>query len=153
MPDLAHELDCVLRLAAALVGGALLGYERESQHKAAGLRTHAMVALGSCLFTYQALIAGTGDVGRAIQGIAAGIGFIGAGAILKNTSEEHIRGLTTAGSIWLTAAVGSAAGCGLFGPALVSSATGFVVLRVLPLLSIGHPTDPGPGAHGEPTRA
>jgi putative Mg2+ transporter-C (MgtC) family protein len=147
MAQLSTELDCLLRLAAALGGGALMGYERESAQKAAGLRTHAMVALGSCLFTYQALTAGTSDVGRAIQGIAAGVGFIGAGAILKNTAEEHVRGLTTAGSIWLTAAVGSAAGCGLYVPALLSSVVGFVVLRLFPLL--GHKHGPEADAHGE----
>jgi len=121
-----------LRLSVALLLGALLGYERESAGAAAGLRTHMLVALGSALFMVIPHQAGMRieDVSRVLQGVAAGIGFLGAGAILK-MRNEHIKGLTTAAGIWLTAAVGVAAGMGLEGTAVVSAAFGWVVLYLL----------------------
>src|ERR687897_972650 len=98
LPDLAQFVRVFLRLAAALVLGGLLGYEREREGKAAGFRTHMLVALGSALFTIGPLEAGmtTGDLSRVFQGIVTGIGFIGAGTILKRTEEREIQGLTTA---------------------------------------------------------
>ncbi len=88
-------------LLAALLGGAL-GYERESVGKAAGMRTHMLVAIGSALFLLVLDLFGGGDTesARIIQGIVAGIGFLGAGAIVKDRPNEEIRGLTTAAGIW-----------------------------------------------------
>ncbi len=111
------------------------GYEREQTRKAAGLRTHILVALGSALFVLAPLEAGMppADVSRIVQGVAAGIGFIGAGAILKLTDARQIRGLTTAASIWTTAAVGMAAGLGRFGLAVLAAILALITLSVLNL--------------------
>ena len=107
LPDLAQFVRVFVRLTTAVVLGGLLGYEREREGKAAGFRTHMLVALGSALFTVGPLEAGmlTGDLSRVFQGIITGIGFIGAGTILKRTNEQEIQGLTTAANLWLTAAV------------------------------------------------
>ena len=111
LPDVSQVMPVMVRLLAAAVLGGLIGAERESVGKAAGLRTHMLVALGSALFVVAPTVAGLGegDRGRIIQGIAAGIGFIGAGTILKLTDREEIKGLTTAAGVWLTAAIGVAA--------------------------------------------
>ena len=111
VPDMREMGIVIVRLVAAALLGGMLGAERESQGKAAGLRTHMLVGLGAALFVMAPRQAGMseGDVGRIIQGIAAGIGFIGAGTILKLTDRREIQGLTTAASVWLTAAIGVAA--------------------------------------------
>ncbi|AOF85808.1 mgtC family protein [Hydrogenophaga sp. RAC07] len=121
-----------LRLTVALALGALLGYERESVGAAAGLRTHMLVALGAALFMVIPHQAGMRieDVSRVMQGVIAGIGFLGAGAIMK-LKDESIKGLTTAAGIWLTAAVGMAAGMGLEATAVVSAVFGWIVLFLL----------------------
>jgi len=133
--DIANAEDLTricIRLAVALVLGALLGYERESVGASAGLRTHMLVALGSALFMVIPHQAGMpiDDVSRVLQGVIAGIGFLGAGAIIK-LKDESIKGLTTAAGIWLTAAVGAAAGMGLEATAVVSAAFGWIVLAQL----------------------
>lgn len=134
--DLGNTEDltrlCV-RLLVAVVLGGLLGYQRESIGAAAGLRTHMLVSLGCALFVIIPLQAGMelDDLSRVIQGVTAGIGFLGAGAILKLTDENQIVGLTTAASIWLTAAVGLAAGMGREGTAVVSALFAFVILSLL----------------------
>ena len=114
LPDLAQVTRVSVRLGAAAILGGAIGYERERLGKAAGLRTHVTVALGAALFVIVIVEAGaaSGDLSRVVQGIAAGIGFIGAGAILKRAEREEIHGLTTAAIVWLTAAVGVAAGAG-----------------------------------------
>jgi putative Mg2+ transporter-C (MgtC) family protein len=121
-----------LRLSVALLLGALLGYERESVGAAAGLRTHMLVALGSALFMVIPHQAGMRieEMSRVMQGVTAGIGFLGAGAIIK-LKDESVKGLTTAAGIWLTAAVGVAAGMGLEATAVVSAAFGWIVLYLL----------------------
>jgi putative Mg2+ transporter-C (MgtC) family protein len=123
---------CV-RLVVALALGALLGFERESVGASAGLRTHMLVSLGSALFVLVPLQAGMTleQVSRVMQGITAGIGFLGAGAILKLHDENQIKGLTTAAGIWLTAATGVAAGLGLEATALLSALLAWVVLALL----------------------
>lgn len=112
--DPAYLGRIALRLSAAALLGGLIGIEREWSRKAAGLRTHMTVALGSAAFVMVVLESGGGDedVSRVIQGVAAGLGFLGAGTILKKTDESEIQGLTTAATIWLTAAVGVAVGAG-----------------------------------------
>ena len=123
---------CV-RLGVALLLGALLGYEREVAGAQAGLRTHMLVCMGSALFVLVPLQAGmpVEDVSRVMQGITAGIGFLGAGAILKLESDNVIKGLTTAAGVWLTAAVGVAAGMGLEATAVLSALFAWVVLALL----------------------
>jgi len=140
--DGAGAVRIVLRMTVALFLGAVLGYERQQTGKAAGLRTHMLVALGSALFVIAPLDAGmaTADVSRVVQGVAAGIGFIGAGAILKLTDAHQIRGLTTAASIWTTAAVGVTAGLGRFGVAVVAAILAWITLSLLSRFeSAGHP--------------
>jgi putative Mg2+ transporter-C (MgtC) family protein len=114
LPDLLHVTEVALRLAGAAVLGGLVGAEREGAGKAAGLRTHMIVALGAAMFVLAPAEAGlaAGDVSRIIQGVAAGIGFIGAGTILKRADRNEIHGLTTAAGIWLTAAIGVASAVG-----------------------------------------
>jgi putative Mg2+ transporter-C (MgtC) family protein len=134
--DLGNAEDItriVLRLLVALALGGLLGYERESIGASAGLRTHMLVSLGCALFILIPVQAGMQieDVSRVLQGVAAGIGFIGAGAILKQSNQNDIRGLTTAASIWTTAAIGVAAGMGREASAIVSAVFAFIILAIL----------------------
>jgi putative Mg2+ transporter-C (MgtC) family protein len=133
VPDAAYLARVTFRLGTAAVLGGLIGAEREYFGKAAGLRTHMTVALGCAAFVLIAIESGSdnSDLSRAIQGIAAGIGFIGAGAILKRTDEEDIQGLTTAATIWLTAAVGVAAGAGRVWLALISVVSAFLILTIM----------------------
>ncbi len=130
-PD--HLLRVFVRLAVALVLGAILGYERESEGKPAGLRTHMLVTVGSALFVLVAIEAGVAkdQLSRVIQGLATGIGFLGAGAILKLSEKREIHGLTTAANVWVAAAVGLAVGMGFLWPALVAVGLAFFVLHIL----------------------
>lgn len=122
----------VVRLTAAMLAGAIAGFDRERIGKAAGLRTHMLVAGGSALFVLTPEVAGlAAETGRVIQGIAAGIGFIGGGAILKSAANQEIRGLTTAAGIWMTAAAGVAAGLGHTLLALIAAVMVFLVLNVV----------------------
>src|SRR4051812_18679859 len=113
-PDTRALARVVLRVGCAAVLGGLIGFERERAGKAAGIRTHMMVALGAALFVLVPTVAGLapGDLSRVIQGIAAGMGFLGGGTILKRTSESDIEGLTSAATIWFTGAIGIAVGVG-----------------------------------------
>lgn len=139
--DASHLGRDAVRLVVAAVLGGLVGLERQQEGKAAGLRTHMLVALGAALFALLPL-EGAGDrptdeqltqLSRVIQGIVTGIGFLGAGTILKLGEQREIKGLTTAASIWLTAAVGLAVGSGWLWPALVST-----VLTLLTLFFMHH---------------
>ena len=132
-PDAREAVRVVIRLLAALLAGAIIGMQRERTGKAAGLRTHMLVCLGTALF----VIAGE-EVGmqqdamsRVIQGLATGIGFLGAGAIIKMESSREIRGLTTAAGIWMTAAIGVAVGLGHLGTAALGVLFAWVVLAVV----------------------
>jgi putative Mg2+ transporter-C (MgtC) family protein len=133
LPESIEFVRFLSRLVFAAVFGACIGLEREWQGMEAGLRTHMLVALGSALFVVIPLEAGgtTEDLSHVIKGITSGIGFIGAGAILKLAAEREIKGLTTAASIWLTAAVGVAAGGGQMWPALASVVMALIILAVL----------------------
>lgn len=138
-PDAAHAVRVTLRLLLASVLGGAIGLEREITGKAAGLRTHMLVALGAAVFTLAPHEAGMtiADLSRVFQGLIAGIGFLGAGAILKLPSDQRILGLTTAASIWLTAAIGSAVAIGaLWLPVLA------VTLALLILLVVRRFTGP-----------
>lgn len=125
---------CVRLLVAVILGG-MLGYERESIGASAGLRTHMLVSLGSAMFVLIPLQAGMeiDDLSRVLQGITAGIGFLGAGAILKHSNKNDIRGLTTAASVWLTSAIGIAAGMGREATAVLSALFALVILAILRL--------------------
>ncbi len=130
----------LIRVILSLVIGALVGWERESAHKPAGLRTHMLVCLSSTMFMLSGIqtgaVADSPDVlSRIIQGIATGIGFLGAGEIFqKNRSKSNeirVRGLTSAAAIWVSASLGVAVGSGLWLIALVGAiATVFVLWGV-----------------------
>ena len=129
--------DLLLRLAAATLLGAVLGLNRNLRGKAAGLRTHALVSLGAALTVLTAdLVVGCSTGGectavtRAIQGIIAGVGFLGAGTILKTRSIQGrgIRGLTTAATIWLAATLGMASGAAYWKPAVTAMVLALLVL-------------------------
>ncbi|MCE4536256.1 MgtC/SapB family protein [Pelomonas sp. P7] len=136
-PDAERLTRIMTRLLLAALLGGLLGYERERQGKAAGLRTHMLVAMGAALFVLVPQLDGmvSADLSRVIQGIVTGLGFLGAGAIVKHKSEEHVEGLTTAAGIWMTAAIGVACGLGRESTALLSTALALAVLAVLPKLA------------------
>jgi putative Mg2+ transporter-C (MgtC) family protein len=125
-----------LRLVAAILLGGLVGLEREAAGKAAGLRTHMLVALGAALTLVVAnrLNMPPADQSRVIQGLVTGIGFLGGGAILKITDQRQIRGLTTAAGIWMTASIGIAAGAGKLATAVIATVLTFIVLSVLQLV-------------------
>ena len=125
-----------MRLVLAVVLGGLLGYEREVAGKAAGVRTHMLVTMGTALFVMAIEQDGASDaaVSRVIQGIAAGIGFICAGTILKGRDMADVQGLTTAGGLWLATAIGVTVGLGRGGTAIVATVLALLVLHVLPLL-------------------
>ena len=119
-------------LVAALLGGAL-GYERERSGKSAGVRTHMLVAMGSAFFVLIPERAGMEfeDLSRIIQGLTAGIGFIGAGSILKQSEQGRVQGLTTAAGIWMTAAVGTAVGLGREASAVLGTFLTLLILRAV----------------------
>jgi putative Mg2+ transporter-C (MgtC) family protein len=125
------QLELTLRLVAALLLGAVIGWERELQRMPAGFRTHALVALGSAIFTVISAHALTGDGSdptRIAAQIVSGVGFLGGGAILHHGGT--VRGLTTAASLWAVAAVGMAAGAGLYVLAAVSALLVIIGLEV-----------------------
>ena len=135
----AREVSRILiRLLMAALLGAVLGFERESKGKAAGVRTHMLVSMGAALFVLAPSMAGADEqaLSRVIQGIVAGIGFLGAGTILKGNGRDtsHVKGLTTAAGLWMTAAIGTAAGMGREATALVSTVLALLVLASMPLL-------------------
>jgi putative Mg2+ transporter-C (MgtC) family protein len=121
------------RLVLAGLLGGMLGYERESRGKAAGLRTHMLVAIGAALFIIAPVVDGMADdaISRVLQGLVAGIGFLGAGAILKYEKGPAIYGLTTAATIWFTAAIGVTCGLGRASTAILATALALMVLQVL----------------------
>ena len=134
VPDVAQFTRLVLRLLLAAVLGGVLGYEREHKGKAAGIRTHMLVAIGAALFVLVPQQGGMGiaDMSRVIQGVIAGIGFLGAGAIIKQQREESVQGLTTAAGVWMTAAIGIACGLGRETTAVISTLLALAILALVP---------------------
>jgi putative Mg2+ transporter-C (MgtC) family protein len=134
--DVEQITRILTRLLLAAVLGGVLGYEREHQGKAAGIRTHMLVAIGAALFVLMPQQAGMeiADQSRVIQGIVTGIGFLGAGAIIKHRSEEDVKGLTTAAGVWLTGAIGIACGLGRESTAILSTLLALIVLAMVPRL-------------------
>lgn len=124
-------LDVFVRLGAAVLVGAVIGFDREVRDKPAGLRTLTLVSLGSVVFTMTALYSGAVDsTSRVIQGIVTGVGFLGAGTIIRGKTEESVRGLTTAASVWLAAAIGVACGLAYWPLVLLASVFGLLVLML-----------------------
>ena len=132
LQDRQHFLRVVIRLLAAMILGGIIGIQRERSGKAAGFRTHMMVCLGTAVFVITCSSVGMefDAMSRVIQGLVTGIGFIGAGTILKLEGEEEIIGLTTAAGIWMTAAIGITVGLGAVGVGLMSTALALVILAL-----------------------
>jgi putative Mg2+ transporter-C (MgtC) family protein len=133
---LLTEWDMVIRLGLSFAAGGILGFERSSRHQVAGLRTHILIAMGAALLMLLSIwlpqeFTGmkNGDPGRIAAQVVSGIGFLGAGAIIR--LGNNVRGLTTAASLWFVAAVGLAVGAGMFLAAGVAEAAGLVTLIVL----------------------
>ena len=147
LPDTAYLMRVSGRLGAAAVLGGLIGAQRELQGKAAGLRTHMAVSLAAATFVLVGLEAseGNANLGAVIQGIATGVGFLGAGTILKRSSDEDILGLTTAATIWLTAAVGVAAGAGHGWMAFFVVVAAWLILSILARASLWINPNPDSG--------
>src|SRR5262245_13183201 len=112
LPDSRQLVRVIIRMIAASLLGAIVGIQREKAGKPAGLRTHMLVCLGTAVFVLACSGVGMSldGVSRVIQGIVTGIGFVGAGSILKLNEERDIQGLTTAAGVWMTAAIGVAVG-------------------------------------------
>lgn len=123
-----------VRLILALVLGGFIGWNRQKHHRSAGLRTHMLVSLGAAVFVLLPLqmegTAGLDALGRTIQGVATGVGFLGAGEIIQvqRGQKASVTGLTSAASLWVTAALGMVAGCGLWGLGIM--ATGLTLLTL-----------------------
>ena len=134
IPDATQVTRITLRLLVAAALGGILGYQREQQGKSAGVRTHMLVAIGAALFVLipQQAGASSADLSRVLQGLIAGVGFLGAGAIIMGTKQVETRGLTTAAGIWLTAAIGIAAGMGREMTAVLSTLLALFILSVVP---------------------
>ncbi|MFA5410633.1 MAG: MgtC/SapB family protein [Candidatus Omnitrophota bacterium] len=126
----------ILRLILSVLLGGLIGFERQMRRRTAGLRTHIMVCLGSCLIMLTSLYVfdiynkiAPLDPARIAAGVITGIGFLGAGAIIRDS--EGVRGLTTAASLWVVAGIGLAIGCGFFMGGIFTAILGFVILFFL----------------------
>jgi putative Mg2+ transporter-C (MgtC) family protein len=134
-------LDLLARLGLAALVGAIVGVDRELNRKPAGMWTHALVSLGACVFMMIGMLTAVDPMqdldapGRVIQGIVAGVGFIGAGAIFRRNDRALSYGLTTAATIWIVAALGTAAGAGLWRTALA------VTVTAVAILLLGDPVD------------
>jgi putative Mg2+ transporter-C (MgtC) family protein len=132
--------ETLLRLILAMTGGALIGLNRFLRQKAAGLRTHGLVALGTAVATLLIIATPGNDaqaVSRVIQGLVTGVGFIGAGVIMRGNSSNRVHGLTTAAAIWASAIVGIACALGAY------VIGGAAVLLALSLLLLGRPVERG----------
>lgn len=126
-----EEVTMLARVGIAAAGGALIGFERRRSGKDTGMRTLMLVSMGAALFTLVSIFGFQGhDPSRVAAGIVSGIGFLGAGAIIRQ--EHGVRGLTTAAAIWVSAAVGVAAGVGLYLVAVTTALLAVLVLGVWP---------------------
>jgi putative Mg2+ transporter-C (MgtC) family protein len=127
--------DLILRLVVAVLVGGLFGLNRDFNRKSAGLRTHALVTLGAAMATIAVLNVNMADgvtnadaVSRVLQGILTGIGFLGAGVIIRDVEAGHITGLTTAATIWVSAVIGTFCGLGYW---LLIGVSALLVMAVL----------------------
>jgi putative Mg2+ transporter-C (MgtC) family protein len=132
LPNAEQLAHAIIRLTAAALLGAIVGMQRERAGKPAGLRTHMLFCLGTTVFVLACTSVGmsTDGISRVVQGVVTGIGFIGAGSILKLDVERNIQGLTTAAGIWMTSAIGVAVGVGSLGVAMLSTGATVGVLAL-----------------------
>lgn len=136
-PDRARLAVVVIRVIAAVLLGGFLGIERERTGKPAGFRTHILVCLGTAVVVLacKEVNMGLDGLSRVVQGIVTGIGFVGAGSILKLSEQREIKGLTTAAGLWMTAIIGISVGLGALGLAVIGT------LLTLLVLSLEHVVD------------
>lgn len=154
--DGGELVRALIRLAAAVLFGGVIGWERERRHRPAGLRTHVLVTLGCAAFMMLGMEVAErtkGDPTRIVQGIAMGVGFLGAGAIIKLPQERRVEGLTTAGSIWTASSAGVAVGAGWIILAAVITTLTLGVLSILHRLEHRPPGEPSPPPPAETGRA
>jgi putative Mg2+ transporter-C (MgtC) family protein len=132
LPDRTRLAVILIRVLAAMILGAIVGLQRERVGKAAGLRTHMLVCLGTATVVLAGWEAGMSSDGlsRVIQGVVTGIGFVGAGSILKLSRERQIKGLTTAAGLWMTAAIGVGVGVGAIGLAIIATIFTVIILSL-----------------------
>jgi putative Mg2+ transporter-C (MgtC) family protein len=123
--NLSPWLEAILRFLLAVALGAGIGFQRERAGKTAGVRTHILVSSGAALFTLVSIYGFSGavvDISRVAAAVVVGVGFIGAGVIFRGRQEEEVAGLTTAATIWVTAAIGLAAGAGMYLVSVIATA-------------------------------
>ncbi|MEO8492256.1 MgtC/SapB family protein [Pseudomonas sp.] len=137
--DARQLTQITVRLLIAAILGGILGFEREQKGKAAGVRTHMLVAMGAALFVLVPQMSGSqaDAMSRVLQGVIAGIGFLCAGTIIKGRADEddqHVKGLTTAAGLWMTAAIGVATGMGRESTAVLSTLLALAVFSVMPMI-------------------
>ena len=125
-----YELDFLIDIGLSLLAGFLIGAERESRGKAAGISTYCFVIAGSMIFTYLSAQVDPNSTSRIAAQLVTGIGFLGAGIILKSESEERITNLTTAAAIWFAASIGMAIGFSFYFMAIVAIAFAVLVPRI-----------------------
>jgi len=128
---LSPVLEMILRFLLAFALGAGIGFQRERAGKTAGVRTHILVSSGAALFTVVSIYGFSGaavDISRVAAAVVVGVGFIGAGVIFRGRQEEEVAGLTTAATIWITAAIGLAAGAGMYLVSVIATAATVGVL-------------------------
>jgi putative Mg2+ transporter-C (MgtC) family protein len=128
MMDLALTLDVVIKMVLAAALGALVGIERQIMHKPAGLRTHMLVSLGSCIFTIIAIYSFPNNPSAILAGILTGIGFIGAGCIMGN--QTGVQGITTAATLWVVGSIGFVTGTGNYLFAIIAAIFVFLILKL-----------------------
>ena len=121
------EFETIFQLLLAIALGALIGFERQLGHRPAGLRTHMLVSLGATIFTVISLSFDI-EPARIAAGIVTGIGFLGAGSIIAH--KGHIRGITSAATLWIVAAIGLSVGVGEYVIAIISALLVFVILQL-----------------------
>ncbi len=122
------ELEMVLRILLAMALGAIIGFQRGKAEKPAGMRDLILISTGAALFTVVSIEGFGADPARVAAGIVTGIGFLGAGAIIRRGEGGIVKGLTTAATIWMTAGIGLAAGAGMY---IIAAVTTFLVLVIL----------------------
>ncbi len=154
LPDAGDLTRLLLRLGLACALGAAIGWERERNAASAGLRTHMLVCMGTALFVLvpQQMGMQNDEMSRVMQGVLSGVGFLGAGAVIKLSQDGEVRGLTTAAGIWTTAAIGVAVGMGREMTAIVSTIVAVVILALLLRIERRAPRDLNPPNPRSPER-
>lgn len=126
----AREVEFIIKIVVALICGLIIGLERELKNKPAGLSTQSLVIIGATMFSFMSQLLGAGDPARIAAQIVSGVGFLGAGIILKSESKGKVSNLTTAASIWYGAAVGMAIGFDLYVIGFIATIVAVLINRI-----------------------